>query len=60
LLGKNINNYFEPFRQKRMELAHKPEDVWDVLYHGATRARTIARQTMEEVRAAVGLPESKE
>ena len=60
LLGKNINNYFEPFRQKRMELAHNPKDIWDILYHGATRAQTIARQTMKEVRAAVGLPESKE
>jgi hypothetical protein len=28
-----------------------------VLHDGARRARVIAEQTMEEVRAAIGLPE---
>jgi len=56
LLAKNMNAYFEPFRQKRSELAQRPDDVMDVLNDGAKRARAIAAQTMQEVRAAIGLP----
>ncbi len=56
LLAKNINKYFEPFRQKRAELNRNPQDVWDVLDDGAKRARAIASKTMDEVRAAIGLP----
>lgn len=56
LFAKNLNRQLEPFRAKRAELAAKPGAVKDVLQDGAERARKIARQTMEEVRAAVGLP----
>ena len=41
--------------QKRANLAENPAGVWDVLYDGARRARTIAEQTMVEVRGAIGL-----
>jgi hypothetical protein len=33
-----------------------PNMVWDVLKDGKERAQKIARQTMAEVRQAVGLP----
>ncbi len=56
LYAKNLNAQLEPFRAKRVDLASKPDAVQDVLRDGAARARTIARKTMEEVRAAVGLP----
>jgi tryptophanyl-tRNA synthetase len=56
MLAKNMNQYFEPFRQKRAELNRNPQDVWDVLDDGAKRARAIASKTMDEVRAAIGLP----
>ncbi len=56
LLAKNLNRELEPFRARRAELAAKPGAVKDVLDDGAERARKIARQTMEEVRAAVELP----
>ncbi len=52
----NLNANLEPFRQKRAALAENPAQVWDILHEGAGRARTIARQTMAEVREAVGLP----
>ncbi|NPV40624.1 MAG: tryptophan--tRNA ligase [Anaerolineae bacterium] len=56
LLAKNMNHYFEPFRGKRAELSQHPEQIWDILDDGANRARAIASQTMQEVRAAIGLP----
>ena len=52
----NLNAHLEPFRSRRAELGKNPDDVWDVLRDGATRARIIAEQTMVEVREAIGLP----
>jgi tryptophanyl-tRNA synthetase len=43
-----------PIRQRREELAAHPERVWEALDHGARRARTLAKQTMEEVRDRMG------
>jgi tryptophanyl-tRNA synthetase len=56
LLAKNLNNHLEPFRARRAEFASRPGHVQDVLDDGATRARAIARKTMEEVREAMQLP----
>ncbi len=56
LLAKNLNAHLEPFRAKRAEIAARPDTVTDILNDGANRARVIARQTIEEVRAAVQLP----
>ena len=56
LFAKNLNAHLEPFRLKRAEIAAQPDMVTDILNDGAQRARVLARQTMEEVRAAVQLP----
>jgi tryptophanyl-tRNA synthetase len=56
LLAKNMNHYFEPLREKRAGLSQHPDQIWDILEDGAKRARVIAAKTMEEVRAAIGLP----
>ena len=56
LLAKNLNNHLEPFRARRAEFASRPGYVQDVLDDGATRARAIAKKTMEEVREAMQLP----
>lgn len=53
----NLNVHLEPFRTRRAELAKNPQGVWDVLHDGASRAGAIAEQTMQEVRAAIGLAE---
>ena len=58
LLAKNMNAYFAPLRQKRAEINQNPQAVMDILQDGAQRARKIARQTMQEVRAAIGLSKS--
>lgn len=55
LLLEKITVYFAPFRDKRKELAAKPDFVEDVLQQGARRARAEAQQTMELVRAALGM-----
>jgi tryptophanyl-tRNA synthetase len=55
MLARNMNAALAPFREKRMALAEKPDQVWDVLHDGARRARVIAEQTMTEVRAAIGM-----
>jgi len=56
LYAKNLNAHLEPFRARRNELARDTSYVNDVLNEGAKRAKTIAEQTMIEVREAVGLP----
>ena len=57
LFAKNLNANLVPFRERRDALAQNPGAIWDVLHDGAKRARTIAEETMVEVRAAIGLPE---
>ncbi|HMN62497.1 MAG TPA: tryptophan--tRNA ligase [Anaerolinea sp.] len=56
LLAKNMNASLAPLREKRNELAQRPDEIWDVLKDGAGRARVIAEETMVEVREAIGLP----
>jgi tryptophanyl-tRNA synthetase len=56
LFARNLNHHLEPFRLRRMEIASQPAAVQDVLDDGAQRAQKLARATMAEVRAAVGLP----
>jgi tryptophanyl-tRNA synthetase len=52
----NLNGNLAPFRSKRNELESDPQAVWDILHDGARRARLLADQTMEKVRAAIQLP----
>jgi tryptophanyl-tRNA synthetase len=56
LFAKNLNRHLEPFRARRAEFAAKPAAVQEALDDGASRALKIARETMREVRLAVGLP----
>jgi tryptophanyl-tRNA synthetase len=56
LFARNLNAHLAPFRERRAQLGKDENLVWDVLNDGKDRAQKIARQTMREVRAAVGLP----
>ncbi len=47
--------HFRPMRERRAELAADPGYVDTVLREGGQKARAVATQTMERVRAAVGL-----
>lgn len=50
-----IIGHFAPARERRDDLARHPQRVTDVLDDGNERARARARETMREVRAAMGL-----
>jgi tryptophanyl-tRNA synthetase len=54
LLAKRIIERFAPFRERRSGLTR--EQVDGILEAGGERAAEVARQTMDEVRDAVGLP----
>ena len=56
ILARTLNANLEPFRARRLDLGKDPNMVWDVLKDGKERAQKIARQTMADVRQAVGLP----
>jgi tryptophanyl-tRNA synthetase len=56
LFAKNLNQNLAPFRQRRAELDRNPEMVWEILHDGKERAQAIARQTISEVKQAIGLP----
>ncbi|MHC1782998.1 MAG: tryptophan--tRNA ligase [Anaerolineaceae bacterium] len=56
IYAKNLNENLQPFRDRRAEFAQNPGNVWAILDDGAVRAREVARKTMAEVRAAIGLP----
>jgi tryptophanyl-tRNA synthetase len=55
MLLEKLDNYFAPARERRKQLAAKPEEVEAVLRRGAEKARSEARETMKLVRRAVGM-----
>ena len=56
IFAKNLNEHLAPFRERRAKLAERPDEVWGVLNDGGKRAREIAKQTIAEVKVAIGLP----
>jgi tryptophanyl-tRNA synthetase len=54
-LLRRLLAYFAPFRERRAELARRPDEVEDVLASGAGRAREIMRPILDDARAAAGL-----
>jgi tryptophanyl-tRNA synthetase len=56
LLAKNLNENLEPFRARRAEISEDPQMVWNVLDDGRQRAGAIAKDTIQQVKSAIGLP----
>ena len=54
-LTEALNETLRPLRTKRAELEKNPEYIKKVLTEGAERARNIAVQTLNEVRAAMNM-----
>jgi tryptophanyl-tRNA synthetase len=54
-LAKVLIEYLEPFRRKQKELMTRDVYVKEILKNGASRAETIAKTTMQEVREKMGL-----
>jgi len=54
-LAAALNTYLEPIRARRAELLARPETLREILFEGSRKARGIAHETMERVRAAAKL-----
>ena len=52
-LARALNIALDPMRERRKELASRPERIREILVEGSQRARTVATQTMERVRDAI-------
>ncbi len=50
-----IQNHFEPFQAKRVELEANPKKVEEILQMGAEKVRKVSLETLEKVREATGL-----
>ena len=54
-LAAAINTLLDPIRARRADALKRPDDIRDILLAGSQRARAVAQETMERVRAAVKL-----
>lgn len=54
-LAAAINNFLEPMRARRAEYASQPAFIDDLLHSGNARTREVARETIEQVEAAMGM-----
>ncbi len=52
-LAKALNGVLEPLRERRRELASRPERIHEILVEGSKRARAVAVETMRRVRDAI-------
>lgn len=51
----SVNEFLAPHRERRAELAKDMDSIRDILRDGNNRANAIAEQTLDEVRAAMGM-----
>ena len=54
-LGKTINEYFAPIREKRAYYEAHPKEVEDIIQSGSAKARTEAQRIIKEVRHIIGM-----
>jgi tryptophanyl-tRNA synthetase len=54
-LARALNDFLEPFRERRAQYEGKPELVEEILMEGTRRMRQEARETLALVRQAMGL-----
>jgi tryptophanyl-tRNA synthetase len=52
-LATALNTYLAPIRDRRAAVLAKPERLREIVFEGSKRARAVAGETMERVRAAV-------
>lgn len=55
LLLKSLLEYFAVAREKRAKLEHEVNEVKEIMYEGSKKASKIAKQTIQEVREAIGM-----
>lgn len=54
-LAAALNTFLEPIRARRAELLARPDTLRDILQDGSRKARLVAQETMDRVRAAARL-----
>lgn len=54
-LATVVAQFFESYREKRKQLAQRPDDVRNILHQGAQKVRVIALDTLNKVRNEVGV-----
>ncbi len=54
-LAEAINAHLEPMRERRKEILAQPGRIREILHDGSAKARTVAQETMRDVRHAIGL-----
>ena len=55
LIAERINKILDPMRERRSIYRANPSLIDDILLEGTKRARNIAKETMNEVREAMGI-----
>lgn len=55
LAGTAINGLLSPFRERRAYYEQRGNEVKEILVEGTRQARKVARETMHEVREAMGI-----
>ncbi len=50
-----LNEELKPIRERRELLAKDPEKIKEILHFGTTKAREVAKETLKEVKKAMGL-----
>ncbi len=54
MLAENLESHLAPVRERYLELKERPEIVKEILSAGAESCRSIARDVLDEARAAMG------
>ena len=54
-LARAVNEVLDPIRERRAEIAAKPNQIQEIVMDGSNQARAIAQETMKDVREAVRL-----
>ena len=52
-LAAAINGFLDPIRRRRAEVLARPEELDRIIADGNARARTVAAETMAQVRRAL-------
>jgi len=55
IMAENLINALGPIREKRKYFEERPEMVREIIASGNQKAQAVARQTMQEVRRAIGV-----
>ncbi|MFH0887554.1 MAG: tryptophan--tRNA ligase [bacterium] len=55
MISKSLIQYLAPIHSKRSELESKPDFVYDAMVQGASKASVVAKETLTQVKKAIGL-----